>query len=105
MQGALPELIPADRQFQETYITPLLSDDQYRDIETVSMLSLALGMIFVGTAKSSVVETLLHVMMSRPELDLGNPFERFLPVALGLLFLGKQAGVEATLEVTCSSAS
>lgn len=86
--------------FMEEDIAGYLQKDNFADIETSSMLALALGMIWVGTAKESVVETLLHLLMSKPELDLSNPFERFLPLALGLVFLGKQGAVEATLEVS-----
>ena len=36
---------------------------------------------------------------ARSEADLQTPFAKFLCLALGLLFLGKQDVVEATLEV------
>ena len=37
--------------------------------------------------------------MTRSEAELTTPFARFLSVGLGLLYLGRQDAVEATLEV------
>ena len=45
---------------------------------------------------------ILQALMCRSEADLDSPFAKYLCLALGLLFLGKQDVVEATLEVsTC----
>ena len=85
------------QQELEDYLSPLLQEQS--DTETCAMIALALGMIFVGTAKDSVAETLLQYLITKSELDLSSPFERFLPLALGLVFLGQQGAVEATLEV------
>lgn len=41
--------------------------------------------------------------MTRSEAELTTPFARFLSVGLGLLYLGRQDAVEATLEVSCNS--
>ena len=43
--------------------------------------------------------SILQALMCRSEADLGSPFAKYLCLALGLLFLGKQDVVEATLEV------
>lgn len=37
--------------------------------------------------------------MSRSEADLSSPWAKFMCVALGLLFLGRQDTVEATVEI------
>ena len=39
--------------------------------------------------------------MLRGEAELGDPFAKQLVLGLGLLFLGKQGAVEATVEVCC----
>lgn len=83
----------------EEFHVPHMSGSVFEDIETQTLHALALGMIFVGTAKESIVDSLLQLLMTKSELDLSNPFERFLPLALGLVFLGQQGAVEATLEV------
>ena len=43
--------------------------------------------------------SILQALMCRSEADLDSPFAKYLCLALGLLFLGKQDLVEATLEV------
>ena len=49
-----------------------------------------------------IVMAILQALMCRSEADLDSPFAKYLCLALGLLFLGKQDVVEATLEVsTC----
>lgn len=73
--------------------------DSETSIETVSIAALALGMVFVGSASDACVESILQALMTRSEIELTQPFARFLSVALGLLFLGKQDAADATLEV------
>jgi len=41
----------------------------------------------------------LQALMTRPELQLGEPGAKHLALGLALLFLGKQEASEATLEV------
>ncbi len=45
------------------------------------------------------VGAILQALMTRPEAQLQSPFAKFLCLGLGLLFLGKQDVVEATMEV------
>ena len=45
------------------------------------------------------VSTIVQTLMMRPEKELDNTFVHFLCLGLGLLFLQRQAEVEATLEV------
>ena len=86
------------QQDVEDFLAPMLQNPE-TDTETSAMIALALGIAFVGSAKDSVAETLLQFLMTKSELELSSPFERFLPLALGLVFLGRQGDVEATLEV------
>lgn len=74
--------------------------DSDTSIETVSIAALALGFVFVGSASDACVESILQALMMRSEIELSQPFARFLSVALGLLFLGKQDAAEPTLEVS-----
>ncbi len=45
----------------------------------------------------------LQGLMLRGEAELGDPFAKQLVLGLGLLFLGKQGAVEATVEVRLQS--
>lgn len=49
-----------------------------------------------------IAEAILHYLMLAPEEKMGEPFIKFIVLGLGLLFLGKQEAVEATLEVARS---
>ena len=40
-------------------------------------------------------------LMMRSDTDLYTPWGKFLCLGLGLLYLGKQMAIEATLEVHC----
>lgn len=82
----------------EDLLTPLVTDTD-TSIEAAGLAALALGMVYVGTAADACVEAILQALMTRPEAELTQPFARFLSVGLGLLYLGKQEAVEATLEV------
>lgn len=83
----------------EEFLSPMVTDTD-TSIEVAGMAALALGMVFVGTAKDGCVEAILQALMSRSEAELTQPFARFLSVGLGLLYLGKQEAVEATVEVS-----
>lgn len=82
----------------EDFLSPMITDSD-SSIETVSIAALALGIVFVGSASDACVEAILQALMMRSEIELTQPFARFLSVGLGLLFLGKQDVAEATLEV------
>ena len=77
----------------------MITDSDTR-IETVGVAALALGIVFVGSASDACVESILQALMMRSEIELTQPFARFLSVGLGLLFLGKQDAADATLEVS-----
>jgi 26S proteasome regulatory subunit N1 len=46
--------------------------------------------VFVGSCNEEVAQTIICVLMERSEPELAEPIMRLLPVALGLLYLGKQ---------------
>lgn len=50
----------------------------------------------------SRVNVWLQALMMRSETQLSDPWAKLLVLGLGLLFLGKQEAVEATIEVTIS---
>ena len=68
-------------------------------IEVAGFAALALGLVFAGSCHADSSEAILQSLMMRTEAELSEPYAKFLPVALGLLYLGKQDACDATLEV------
>ncbi|XP_035773479.1 26S proteasome non-ATPase regulatory subunit 2-like [Anopheles albimanus] len=64
-------------------------------MEVMGIAALSLGMIAVGSCNSEVTEVLLQIIMERSEADLKDTYARFLPLGLGLVYLGRQQAVEA----------
>ena len=78
-------------------LLPVLGDSS-ASIEVVSMAALALGYVFVGTGNGDIASSILQTMMERDERQLREPHARFLGLALGLLYLQKEAESEPALE-------
>eukprot|EP00798_Chlamydomonas_sp_ICE-L_P009842 gene9842-7728_t len=68
-------------------------------MEICGFAALSLGLIFTSACHEEIVMAILQALMSRSEAELQSPFAKFLCLGLGLLFLGKQDIVEATMEV------
>lgn len=54
-------------------------------------------MIAVGSCNAEVTGTLLQVMMERSESELRDTYAKFLPLSLGLVYLGRQEAAEAVI--------
>jgi len=70
------------------------------NMEIVGVTALALGLICVGSCNDDVTTTLLQTLMEKSEkssLDLKDAFAKFLPLGIGLCFLGKQDAADATI--------
>ncbi|KAF0918826.1 hypothetical protein E2562_026199 [Oryza meyeriana var. granulata] len=80
-------------------LTAFLSDSQV-PLEVLVFSAISLGLVFVGSCNEEIAQTIICVLMDRSEAELAEPIIRLLPVALGLLYLGKQESVEATAEVS-----
>lgn len=65
--------------------------------EVMGIAALALGMIAVGSCNSEVTNVLLQTIMERTEADLKDTYTRFLPLGLGLVYLGRQEAAEAVI--------
>lgn len=65
--------------------------------EVMGIAALALGMIAVGSCNSEVTNILLETIMERTEADLKDTYSRFLPLGLGLVYLGRQEAAEAVI--------
>lgn len=66
-------------------------------MEVMGIAALSLGMIAVGSCNPTVTEVLLQTIMDRSEHDLRDTYARFLPLGLGLVFLGRQEAAEAVI--------
>merc|ERR1719420_2164528 len=68
-------------------------------IECSAMAAVSLGMVFVSSCNEQVAECILSTMMERQAVEgaLNGAWPHFFAVGLGLLYLGQQDAVEATL--------
>lgn len=80
-------------------LAPVVSDPA-TPIEVAAFAALSLGLVYVSTMNEEATSSLLGALMTRSELELSEPLGRMLCLGLGLLFLGRQEAVEATLEVS-----
>ena len=67
-------------------------------LQAVCLGALSCALIAVGSCHGDLTENFLQLMMDRDSSELMNTHIRFLALALGLLYLGKQKAVEATME-------
>ncbi|KAH0871326.1 hypothetical protein HID58_078348 [Brassica napus] len=81
-------------------LSPILNDAK-APLDVIAFAALSLGMIYVGSCNEEVAQSIIFALMDRSEAELGEALTRFLPLGLGLLYLGKQQeSVEATAEVS-----
>jgi len=85
-------------------LLPLLDSKQPADV--IGIVAISCGLIAVGSANSDVVTTCLQLLMERDaenKLEIKNdPLIKFLPLAIGLCYLGKQdqaSTIQETLDV------
>ncbi|KAL1138199.1 hypothetical protein AAG570_009891 [Ranatra chinensis] len=84
------------RQDAIALLLPVLSDSKSTP-EVVAMAALACGLISLATPNSEVVSTILQTLLDLPVAELTDGhYSRFLPLALGLCYLGQRDGTEAT---------
>ncbi|XP_020090307.1 26S proteasome non-ATPase regulatory subunit 2 homolog A-like [Ananas comosus] len=74
--------------------------DPKTPLELLVFSALSLGLVYVGSCSEEIAQSIIFALMDRSDTELGEPLTRLLPVALGLLYLGKQESVEATAEVS-----
>ncbi|KAK3131195.1 hypothetical protein QOZ80_6BG0503310 [Eleusine coracana subsp. coracana] len=83
----------------QAQLSAILADSQ-TPLEVLVFTAISLGLVFVGSCNEEIAQSIIFVLMDRSEAELAEPIIRLLPVALGLLYLGKQESVEATAEVS-----
>ncbi|VFQ88011.1 unnamed protein product [Cuscuta campestris] len=80
-------------------LTPILGDTK-ASLDVIAFTAISLGLVYVGSCNEEVAQAIIIALMERSESELEEPFARFLPLGLGLLYLGKQESVDATAEVS-----
>ncbi|KAG9441817.1 hypothetical protein H6P81_017671 [Aristolochia fimbriata] len=80
-------------------LSPILGDAK-APLDVIAFTAISLGLVNVGSCNEEVAQSIIYSLMDRSESELGEPLARFLPLGLGLLYLGKQESVEATAEVS-----
>ncbi|XP_034193451.1 regulatory particle non-ATPase 1 [Osmia lignaria lignaria] len=86
----------SNREAVLSLLVPVLSDPK-SNWEVIGVAGLALGMVAVGSCNAYVTTTIMHTLMEKSEADLKDTYARFLPLGLGLCFLGKQEAAEAII--------
>lgn len=70
-------------------LSPILNDAK-APLDVIAFTAISLGLIYVGSCNEEVAQAIIFALMDRSELELQEPLTRFLPLGLGLLYLGKQ---------------
>lgn len=70
-------------------LTNILGDSKL-PLEVRVFSAITLGLVHVGSCNEDIAQTIILAIMDRSESELSEPLTRLLPVALGLLYLGKQ---------------
>ncbi|XP_038982811.1 26S proteasome non-ATPase regulatory subunit 2 homolog A-like isoform X2 [Phoenix dactylifera] len=78
----------------------LIMGDPKVPLEVLVFSAITLGLVYVGSCNEEIAQSIIFALMDRSDTELNEPLTRLLPVALGLLYLGKQDNVEATAEVS-----
>merc|ERR1719453_2825232 len=79
-------------------LTPMIVDTAVT-IECSAMAAVSLGLIFVSSCNDEVAQAILQTLIERQAVEgaLTGTWPHFFAVGLGLLYLGQQDAVEATL--------
>lgn len=64
--------------------------DSKTPLEVLAFTAITLGLVYVGSCCEEIAQSIIFALMDRSEAELSDPLVRFLPLALGLLYLGKQ---------------
>lgn len=67
-------------------------------MELSALAALSLGHIFVGSANSEVTSNIIQAFLERDQVQLSDPWARFMVLGLALLYMGKNEETEEILE-------
>jgi len=77
-------------------LLPVLHDSK-SNMEVIGVTALSCGLIAVGSCNGDVTSTILQTLMEKTEADFKDSFAKYLPLGIGLCYLGKQDAAEATV--------
>merc|ERR1719370_2719692 len=80
-------------------LLPVFADAR-SNMEVVGVAALACGLIAVGSCNGEVTSTILQTLMEKCETDVAGmkeSYAKYLPLGIGLCYLGKQDAAEATM--------
>ncbi|KAI4970816.1 hypothetical protein ZWY2020_001730 [Hordeum vulgare] len=80
----------------KSHFSIILSNPQ-TPLEDLVFSAISLGLVFVGSCNEEIAGSIISVLKNHSE-ELAEPTIRLLPVAVGLLYLGKQEMVDATAD-------
>ena len=86
----------SNREDVLSLLLPVLSNAK-SSMEAIGVAAMACGLVAVGSCNGDVTSALLQTLMEKSEVELKDTFARFLPLGLGLTYLGKQEAVEAVV--------
>merc|ERR1711981_657166 len=86
----------SNREDLISLLLPVFSEPK-SNMEVIGVAALACGLISVGSCNNDVTTTILQTLMEKSEQDLKDPFAKYLPLGIGLCYLGKQEAAEATV--------
>uniref|UniRef100_A0ABD2XIV7 26S proteasome non-ATPase regulatory subunit 2 n=1 Tax=Trichogramma kaykai TaxID=54128 RepID=A0ABD2XIV7_9HYME len=70
-------------------------NDRQSTMEVIALSAVSLGLINVGSADSEVSSAILQRLLELDSQQLASTYSRFLPLALGMLYMGRRDGIEA----------
>lgn len=85
------------REDVKEMLIPIMANAE-QPLEVQCMTAYALAMVFVGTGEEDISETMIHCLLETPESSLLDPAVRYLILALGCMFLGRQEAVDTLLD-------
>jgi 26S proteasome regulatory subunit N1 len=88
-----------DRKDVIQLLLPVFADSR-SSMEVVGVAALACGLIAVGSCNGEVTSTILQTLMEKCETDVAGmkeSYAKYLPLGIGLCYLGKQDAAEATM--------
>merc|ERR1712136_252387 len=86
----------SNREDVLSLLLPVLSNAK-SSMEAIGVAAMACGLVAVGSCNTDVTSALLQTLMEKSEVELKDTFARFLPLGLGLTYLGKQEAVETVV--------
>ena len=86
----------SNREDVLSLLLPVLSNAK-SSMEAIGVAAMACGLVAVGSCNSDVTSALLQTLMEKSEVELKDTFARFLPLGLGLTYLGKQEAAETVV--------